>query len=111
MTYDQVKQRLVEEFGLKTEKKECPILRAEDEFELLRTLYCSSKMVFDHERHRIELALILQLAGITGNRPTALLGLQYKDINVTLLQVNGNIRVLVEFKFVNTKSYLGGKEA
>ena len=71
-TGKQVWQRLVAEFELVTEQKEKPVMRAEDEFKLLRTLFCSTKMTFDHERYRVELALILQLADITGNRPAVL---------------------------------------
>ena len=89
-------------------------MRAEDEFELLKTLWLSEKIFFDHERHRIALALILQLAGITGNRPGALLALRYRHVKVFLLPdiVGGNHpRVLMEVKFEETKSYLGPKDA
>lgn len=67
------------------EKKKKPIMRAEDEFELLKTLHLSVEMIFDHERHCVQLALLMQLAGITGNRPSALLGVCYSDIKITLL--------------------------
>lgn len=86
---------------------------AEDEFELLKTLFLSVEIVFDHERHRVQLALIMQLAGITGNRPAALLGVCYKDIKITLLpDSNGGElpRLLIEIAFKNTKGYLGEKE-
>lgn len=86
-------------------------MRAEDEFELLKTLYLSVEIIFDHERHRVELALIVQLAGITGNRPAALLALTYENVKVTVLLVNGRPRVLVEITFHNTKGYLGDKDA
>ena len=33
------------------EKKPKPIMRAEDEFELLKTLPLYNEMTFDHERH------------------------------------------------------------
>lgn len=49
-------------------------MRAEDEVELLKTLWSSPEIALDHECLRMQLALILQLAGITGNRPGALLG-------------------------------------
>lgn len=60
-------------------------MRAEEEFELLKIIHLSTDIRFDHERHRIELALIMQLAGITGNRPGALLGIRYRGIKMTLL--------------------------
>lgn len=88
-------------------------MRAEDEFELLKTLFLSVEIVFDHKRHRLQLALIMQLAGITSNRPAALLGVCYKDIKITLLpDPNGGElpRRLIEIAFKNTKNYLGEKE-
>ena len=89
------------------------IMRAEDEFELLKTLFLSVEIVFDHERHRVQLALIMQLAGITDNRPAALLGVCYKDVKITLLpDLEGweLPRRLIEIAFKNTKGYLGDKE-
>ena len=88
-------------------------MRAEDEFELLKTLYLDTQMDFDHERHRPQLALIMQLAGITGNRPSALLAVCYGQVKVTLLQdPNGGDwpRVLIEIAYKHTKSYLGAKD-
>lgn len=89
-------------------------MRAEDEFELLKTLFLSSEVTFNHERYRIQLALIMQLAGITGNRPAALLAICYKHVKVTLLpDPNGGERprVILEIVYKHTKGYLGQKEA
>ena len=85
-------------------------MRAEDEFELLKTLYVSVEMIFDHERHRVELALILQLADITGNRPAVLLTLTYENIRVTVLSVGGKPWFLIKISFNNIKGYLGDKD-
>ena len=68
----------------------------------------------EHERLRVQLALILHLAGITGNRPGALVGLRYEHIKVTLLRNPSGSewpRVLIELTFKNTKGYLGLKDA
>lgn len=54
------------------------MLHAEDEFELLKTLYTSTETTYPHERYRVQLALIMQLAGITGNRPGALVAVCYR---------------------------------
>ena len=110
----QVRQRLAVDFRLTTEKKPKPIMRAEDEFELLKTLWSSPELALDHELLRVQLALILQLAGITGNRPGALLGLRYENLKVTLLRDPAGSewpRMLIEFTFKNTKGYLGLKDA
>lgn len=109
----QVRQQLAIKHKLNMEKKKKPIMRAEDEFELLKTLHLSVEMIFDHERHRVQLALLMQLAGITGNRPSALLGVRYNDVKITLLpdpQGGKFPRRLIEIAFKNTKGYLGEKE-
>lgn len=59
------------------------------------------------------LALLMQLVGITGNRPGALLGIRYSDVNITLLldpQGGEFPRRLIEAAFKNTKGYLGEQE-
>ena len=109
----QVRQQLAIKYGLNIEKKKKPIMRAEDGFELLKTLHLSVEMIFDHERHRVQLALLMQLAGITGNRPGALLGVCYSDVKITLLpdpQGGEFPRRLIEIAFKKTKGYLGEKE-
>ena len=109
----QVRQQLAIAHNLRKDKKKKPVLHAEDEFELLKTLYTSTETTFPHERYRIQLALIMQLAGITGNRPSALLAVRYQHIKVTLLEdPNGGEqpRVLIEIVFNHTKGYLGEKD-
>jgi len=89
-------------------------MRAEDEFECLKTLWVSPEMVFDMGICRLELTLIMQLAGINGNRPKALLKLRFKHIKVSLLpDPEGGEwpRVLIEWRFAETKRYLGEKDA
>ena len=114
LNYAQVRQRLAEEFKLRTEKKLKPIMRAEDEFELLKTLWSSPELALGQERLRVQLALIMQLAGITGNRPGALPSLRYEHLKVTLLRDPAGSewpRLLIELTFKNTKGYLGLKDA
>lgn len=67
------------------EKKKKPIIRAEDKFELFKTLYLLVKIIFDHKRYRVQLALLMQLVGITGNWPSTLLDVCYSNIKITLL--------------------------
>ena len=112
--YYQVRPRLAIEHNLRKEKKKKPVLHAEDEFELLKTLYTSTETTFPHERYRVQLALIMQLAGITSNQPSALLAVRYQHIKVTLLPDPGSgeqPRVLIEIVFHHTKGYLGEKDA
>lgn len=88
-------------------------MRAEDELELLKTPWLSYEIAFDHERHRIALGLILQLAGNTGNRPGALLALRSRYIKLFLLPdpAGGEQpRVLMEITFQYTKGYLAEKD-
>ena len=110
----QVRQRLAIIHKLRMNKKKKPVLHAEDEFELLKTLYTSTEATFPHERYRVQLGGISQLAGITGNRPAALLAVCYQHIKVTLLpnpDGGEQPRVLIEIIFPNTKGYLGEKDA
>ena len=112
--YRQVRQRLADAHNLRKDKKKKPVLHAEDEFELLKTLYTSTETIYPHERYRVQLALIMQLAGITGNRPSALLAVCYQHIKVTLLpdpDGREQPRVLIEIVFQHTKGYLGEKDA
>ncbi|OQN95439.1 hypothetical protein B0A48_18547 [Cryoendolithus antarcticus] len=78
-----IRRRLAAKFKLCTEKKVEPILRAEDESELWNSLRCSMDIPLEHERLRLQLALLMQLAEITGNRPGALLSLRYENIKDT----------------------------
>ena len=108
-----IRQQLARIFGLNKGKKPKPIVRAEDEFELLKTLWTSAEVTFNHERQRIQLALLHQIAGITGNRPDALLSICYKHVKVTLLRdpAGGEQpRPLIEISFEETKGYLGSKD-
>ncbi|KAF9639217.1 hypothetical protein BFW01_g11023 [Lasiodiplodia theobromae] len=108
-----VLQRLVKDFGLNTKKREKVPMHAEDLFEVLRTLWASTEMTFDHERHRTQLSLIMLLAGITGSRPGALLALRYRDVRVTLLRdpMGGEQPiVLIDLSYEYTKGYLGAKD-
>jgi len=109
-----VRQRLAIAHSLRKDKKKKAVLHAEDKFELLKTLYTSTEATFSHERYRVQLGGIMQLTGITGNRPSALLAVRYRHIKVTLLpDPNGGEqpRVLIEIIFPNTKGYLGEKDA
>ncbi|KAJ9646989.1 hypothetical protein H2199_001975 [Coniosporium tulheliwenetii] len=88
-----VRQRLVIEFNMRTEHKVKPIMRAEDLFEYLKTLWESTQMPFDMETpffsYAINMWLSTCFATRTGERP----------------------RLLVEWKFKHTKGYLGEKQA
>jgi uncharacterized protein DUF3435 len=67
-------------------------------------------MILVIEVLQLSVALIMQLAGITGNRPQALLNLRFKHIRVVLLPYPSGgewPRVMIEWKFNETKEYLG----
>jgi Protein of unknown function (DUF3435) len=56
----------------------------------------------------------MQLAGIIGNRPSALLAVRYRHIKMTLLKDpdgGKQPRMLIEVIFNHTKDYLREKEA
>lgn len=58
----QARQDITKEHNLRAEPKAKPIMRAEDEFECLKTLWSSEELKFDIEIHRLSLALLMQLA-------------------------------------------------
>lgn len=69
----------------------------EDLIKVVETTNSTTKR-FGHGRHRIELGLFLQLAGLIANRPQAVLDLRYRHINVSLLRdpQGGPHRVVIE---------------
>lgn len=109
----QVRQQLAIKYRLNMEKKKKPIIRAKDEFELLKTLHFLVEMIFDYKRYCVQLALLMQLAGITDNWPSALLGVCYSDIKITLLPDPQGDKFpwrLIKIAFKYIKGYLGEKE-
>jgi integrase len=104
--------KTVRKYGLRTQPKAKPIMRCEDQFELLRTLFASDEILMKHERHRIELSLFIQLAGATGNRPEAILQLRYEDVQAGVIyDENGKVKWNLDWCFKHTKEYLGEKES
>lgn len=67
------------------EKKKKFFIQAKDEFELFKILHLSVKMIFDYEWHYVQLVLLIQLADITNNQPSVLLGVCYNNVKITLL--------------------------
>lgn len=86
-------------------------MRAEEEFEMLKTLYTFPRISFNHGWHYVELACIVQWAGITGNLPATIFALWYKNIKVALILVSGKTRLIIRPKFEESKTYLGDKDA
>lgn len=107
----QVLRKLAKRYRLTTKKREKTATYVEDLAEYLQTTLTTTKKRFTHGRQRIQLALFCQLAGFSGNRPSALLNLRYRDIVVTLLRDpnGGPHRILVEFTCEFTKKFLGVK--
>lgn len=109
----QVQQQPAIKHRFNMKKKKKPIIQVEDKFELLKILYLSIEIICDHGQHRVLLALLMQLAGITSNWLSALLGIRYNDVKITLLsdpQGGKFPRRLIEIAFKNSKEYLEEKE-
>ncbi|KAJ9656079.1 hypothetical protein H2201_008651 [Coniosporium apollinis] len=108
-----VLRKLAKKHGLSKKNREKPCMYVEDLAEVVQTNLVTTKKRYSHGRHRMQTGLFLQLGGITGNRPKALLELRYRHITVTLLRdpENGPHRLLLEFTFEFTKEYLGIKDA
>ncbi|KAJ5982414.1 hypothetical protein N7451_012514 [Penicillium sp. IBT 35674x] len=106
-------RRLAKKYKLSIKGREKPPMDVEDLAKVVETAVSTTKKRFGHGRHRIELRLFLQLAGLTTNRPQAILDLQYHHIQVSLLHDphGGPHRIVIEFTFEFTKEWLGAKDA
>ena len=109
-----MRQRFANAHNLRKNKKKKFILHVENEFELLKTLYIFTKTIFSHERYRVQLTLIMQLARIIDNRFSTLLTIRYQHIKMILLSNLDNeeqSRMLIVIVFHHIKDYLEKKNA
>ena len=85
----------------------------EDLAEYARVLLATREMTFQLGWLRIQLILFCQLAGITGNRPEALVQLRYRHLQLTLIRDRNNPRprLFIELTAEFTKGFLGMKDA
>jgi hypothetical protein len=105
-------RKLSRKCGLSRQKREKGVIYVEDLAVIMQTNLTTTKKKYTHGRHRIQLALFLQLAGFSANRPQAVLNLCYRHIIVTLLRDpnGGPHNILIEFTYEFTKEFLGTKE-
>ncbi|KZF22621.1 hypothetical protein L228DRAFT_246969 [Xylona heveae TC161] len=84
-----------------------------DVLEFLQVNLTSTGLAYKLGRHRLQLGLFTLSGFITANRPKATLELRYRHLRVTLLRDprDGPHRILLEFTYEFTKTYLGMKEA
>jgi hypothetical protein len=84
----------------------------EDLAEYARVLLTTREMTFQLGWLRIQLILFCQLAGITGNRPEALVQLRYRHLKLTLIRDHNNPRprLFIELTAEFTKGFLGMKD-
>ena len=80
--------------------------------EYARVLLATTEMSFVIGWLRVQLILFCQLAGITGNRPEALVELRYRHLQLTLIRdpTADRPRLFIELTPEFTKSYLGLKD-
>jgi hypothetical protein len=85
----------------------------EDLAEFARVLLATTQMTFEIGWLRVQLILFCQLAGITGNRPEALVDLRFRHLNLTLIRDRNadRPRLFIELTAEYTKGYLGMKDA
>ncbi|KAH6704302.1 hypothetical protein BKA61DRAFT_636094 [Leptodontidium sp. MPI-SDFR-AT-0119] len=94
-------------------KRPSATMYAEDLAEFARVLLATTEMTFDIGWLRVQIVLFCQLAGITGNRPEALVELRYRHLQLTLIRDRdgGNRpRLFVGLTPEFTKRYLGSKD-
>ncbi|KFY96390.1 hypothetical protein V500_02463 [Pseudogymnoascus sp. VKM F-4518 (FW-2643)] len=98
--------------GLDNSKRESATMYAEDLAEFSRVLLTTTQMTFALGWLRIQQILFSQLAGITGNRPEALLQLRLRHLELTLIRDpgGGRPRLFIELSPEFTKGFLGLKD-
>ena len=79
-------RKLARKHKLFSKGREKSTMFVEDLTMVVETAISTAAKKFGHGRHRIELCLFLQLAGLTANRPQAVLDLRYRHIRVSLLR-------------------------
>lgn len=77
---------LTREYQLDDREGVKPTLDAQDFLELLQYHWLSDTNVFTAELQRVQLASILLAAAFTGSRPSALLAIEYRDLDLFLLR-------------------------
>jgi hypothetical protein len=104
---------VAEEKGLSNGKRESATMYVEDLAEFARVLLATTEMTFDIGWLRVQLILFCQLAGITGNRPEALVNLRLRHLKLTLIRDpnGGRPRLFIELTAEYTKGFLGLKDA
>ena len=98
-----------DEKKLDTLKAPKPILDEEDFKQVLRCHWVTDTNTYPEERQRVQLATLLLLAAYTGSRPSALLGLQYKDLDLAVVRntKDGNVKLMLTVQFRITKGKSG----
>jgi hypothetical protein len=93
-------RKLLKKHGLSRQKREKGGIYVEDLAVIMQTNLTTTKKKYTHGRHRIQLALFLQLAGFFGNQLQAILSLCYRHIIVTLLRDpnSGPHNILIELR-------------
>jgi hypothetical protein len=104
---------VAEEKGLSNDKRPSATMYVDDLAEYARVLLATTEMTFEIGWLRIQLILYCQLAGITGNRPDALVNLRYRHLQLTLIRdpAGGQPRLFIELTAEFTKGFLGSKDA
>ena len=110
---NQVLRKLAKKHGLSRQPGDKPTMYVDDLVEVLQTNLTTLEKRYTLGQQRIDIHTVLLLALPTGQRPEALLNLRYRHLRVTLLRdpEGGPRRVLLEFTFEFTKTFLGMKEA
>jgi hypothetical protein len=98
--------------GLDNSKRESATMYAEDLAEFSRVLLTTTQMTFAIGWLRVQQILFSQLAGITGNRPEALVELRLRHLELTLIRdpSGGRPRLFIELSPQFTKGFLGLKD-
>jgi len=99
--------------GFCNEKQENATIYIEDFAEFAYMILAMTEITFNIGWLRVQLILFYQFAGITDNRPEALVELRFRYLKLTLIRnPNGNrLRLFIELTAEFIKGFFGLKDA
>lgn len=109
----QVVKIVAEKKGLDHTKRASATMYVDDLAEYSRVMLSTTEMTYQLGLLRILTILFGQLAGITGNRPEALVELRYRHLMLTLVRDHNSSRprLFIELTAEFTKGFLGMKDS
>ena len=103
---------LKEEYELDERVSRKALLDEEDFKQVLRCHWVTDTNTYPHERQRVQMATLLLLAAYTGSRPSALLSITYKDLDLFVQRdtKTNEVTLMLTVELTKTKGGKGKKD-